>query len=145
MIPHFSSRELPPARQHDPEFGELSRLCFDVDASTVLLYDDVVTHRETEPGSFTRRFRCEERVEHLCLHLGRNTRAVVANPHFNCVTEISRTRGEHRLERCLAVLAPALADGIEAVGNQVQEYARDLLRENLERTGHVLEIPPQGN
>src|SRR5665213_2955141 len=77
------------ARQRYPEFGEPPGFGFDIDRATVLFHDDVVTHRQSEPGAFTRRLGRKERVEHLFLHLGRNAGAVVANPDFDMVTEVS--------------------------------------------------------
>ena len=54
----------------------------------MLLDDDVVTDGQAKPGSFSGRFGCEERIEHLFLHFGRNARAVVANPDFHTVAEV---------------------------------------------------------
>ena len=51
--------------QNDPEFGELTRPCLDVDRAAMLLDDDVVTHRKPEPGALAGRLGGEERVEHL--------------------------------------------------------------------------------
>jgi len=42
------------SRQHDLELSEKSGLRLDIYAAAVLLYDDVVAHRQTKPGTFAR-------------------------------------------------------------------------------------------
>jgi hypothetical protein len=39
-------------RQHDLELREKPGLRLDIDATAMLLYDDVVAHRQTKPGTF---------------------------------------------------------------------------------------------
>src|SRR3954451_1729336 len=133
------------SRQDDPEFSELSGLRLDIYPATVLFHDDVVAHRQTKPGPFTRRLSCEEWIEHLFLDLGRDARAVIANTDFHAVAEISRGCAEHWLEWYLAVIRLALGERVEPVRDQVQEYAGDLLRKQFERTGRLVELPPQGH
>jgi hypothetical protein len=65
-------------------------LRFDIDPATALFHDNVVAHRETKPGPFTRRLCRKERIEPLFLDLGGNTGAVVANPDFYRATQASR-------------------------------------------------------
>jgi hypothetical protein len=67
-------------RQYDPELSEKSGLRLDIDATAILLYDDVVAHRQAKPGTFARGFGREERIEHLFSNLGRDSGAVVSNP-----------------------------------------------------------------
>ena len=52
-------------------------------------HHDVVAHGQPEPGTFTGRFRREERVENLLLNVGRDARTVVADADFDPVAEIS--------------------------------------------------------
>ena len=60
-----------------PELG------LDIDPAAMLLDDDVVGHREAEPGSFSGRLGGEEGIEHLLPDLGRDAGAVVANADFD--------------------------------------------------------------
>jgi hypothetical protein len=53
----------------------------------MLLDDDVVTDGEPKPVALSGRFRLEEWIEHLLLHVSRNTGAVVADSNFHVVTE----------------------------------------------------------
>ena len=54
----------------------------------MLFDDDVVTDGEPKTCALAGRFRREKRIEHLLLHVRRNTGAVVADPDFHMVTEI---------------------------------------------------------
>ena len=45
-----------------------------------------------EACPLARGLRCEERVEHLLLHLGRYARAVVPYPDFDLIAEVPRCR-----------------------------------------------------
>ena len=47
----------------------------DVDAATVLLYDNVVAHRQAKPGTFPGRLGSEERVEYFLFDLFRDSGA----------------------------------------------------------------------
>ena len=85
-------------RQYDPEFGELSGLCLDLDRAAMLFYDDVVTHRQPKSGAFARRLGREKRVEYFLFDLVRNSGAVVANANFDFVTEILCRSGQRRFE-----------------------------------------------
>ena len=93
----------------------------------MLLDDDVVADREAESGTLARGLGGEKRIEHLFPHLGRNTTAVVANLDFDAVTEIFRRSRERGLVAIGPILCFALCRSIEAVGNEVEEYPRDLL------------------
>jgi len=75
-------------RQYDLELSEKSGLRLDIYAAAVLLYDDVVTHRQAKPGTFARGLGREERIEHLFFHVGGDSGAVVANPDFDGLAEI---------------------------------------------------------
>ena len=73
-------RDAAVAGQNDSELGELTRLCFDFDRACMLVDDDVMAERQAEARSLSRRLRCEERGEHLGLHLRGHAGAVVADP-----------------------------------------------------------------
>ena len=60
----------------------------------MLLDDDIVTDREPEPGTLTRRFRREEGIEYLFLDLGRNADAVIANRDLYAIAEVLRRGSE---------------------------------------------------
>jgi len=56
----------------------------------MLLDNDVVTDRETEAGAFPGGLGREEGIEHLLLHLGWNTSAVIANSDLDSLAEACR-------------------------------------------------------
>src|SRR4029450_9852233 len=101
----------------------------------MLLDNDVVTDREPEPGSFSGRLRCEERVEHLFFHVRWNTGAVVPNLDFNTVPK-APCRGH---KGWLITIAIGLGFGvccrIKAVRDQVQKHPRDILRKYVGFSG----------
>ena len=81
----------------------------------------------------------KERIEHLFPHLGRNPTAVVANPDFDAVAEIFRRRRERGLVAIGSILRLALCRSIEAIGNEIEEYPRDLLRKEISLAGRRVE------
>jgi hypothetical protein len=58
----------------------------------MLLDDDIVANGKAKAGAFSSRFGCEEGVEYLLLHLGRDACAVIPNPEFY-PNFVSRLRG----------------------------------------------------
>src|SRR4029450_12947907 len=90
--------------------------------------NDVVTDREPEPGSFSGRLRCEERVEHLLFHFRRNTGAVVPNLDFNTVPKAPCRSHKGWLIAFAISLRSPLCCRIKAVRDQVQKHPRDILR-----------------
>src|SRR5262249_32905950 len=102
------SDECRSARQDNPDFGEGTRLCFDLDYTPVLFHDDIVTDREAKASAFSRRFSREERVEHLFLHVGRHTGAVVADSDFNTIPQSFGRCREGRLVIAAVCLRSAL-------------------------------------
>src|SRR5262249_48719986 len=76
------------ARQNHPNFSERSRLCVYLDCATVLLDNDVVADGEPQPGAFSGRLGCKERIEHLFFHIRRNAGAIVTDRYFNPVTKV---------------------------------------------------------
>ena len=105
-----------------PGFG------LDINFAAVLLHDDVVRHRETKAGSFTGWLGREERVEHLFLHFGRDAGAVVANANFDGGSEVLRGGPQGWLKTRFFVLGLAFGRGIDAVRDQIEKCAGDLLR-----------------
>ena len=83
------------------------------------------------PSAFSGRLRREERIEHLLLHLGRNAGAVVADPDFHAVPEVLGRGSQGRLVVASVCFRFALGRRIEAVGDQVQQRPRDVLREDV--------------
>src|SRR4030095_8409372 len=97
----------------------------------MLLDNDVVTDREPEPGSFSGRLCCEERVEHLFFHVGWNTRAVIPNPDFHPITEAS-CRGHQGWFITITIsVGSTLCCRIKAVRDQVQKHPREILRKHV--------------
>ena len=107
------------AWQGNDELGEFAELGLDVDPAAMLLDNDVMCHREAEPGPFPGRFGGEEGIEHLFSHFGRDAGAVIANSDLDCLANISGGRAEHRLKSYVASLDLALGCCIKAVGNQI--------------------------
>src|SRR5581483_8641255 len=118
--------------QCDRELGKLAGLRVDVDGATVLFHDDVMRHRQPEPGAFARRLGREEGVEHLLPHLRRDAGAVVADADLDMVGAASCRGADDRLEGGAAIVRLALAHGIKAVRDQIQEDAGDFLRKYLD-------------
>src|SRR5260370_408136 len=96
----------PRTRQDNPEFGEYAGYRIDIDSAAMLFHDDVMAHRKTKPGAFTRRFGREEGIEYLLFYFGRYSSAIVADADLHLVTKILRRGGQRRLEAvtgfCLA-------------------------------------------
>src|SRR5262249_2505616 len=94
----------------------------------MLLHNDVVTDGEPEPGSFSGRLRCEERVEHFFFYFRWDARAVIPNPDFHTIAKAS-CRGHHGWFIAIAIRrGPALCRRIKAVRDQVEKPPRDILR-----------------
>jgi hypothetical protein len=102
-------------RKNNPNFGELSGPGIDLYRPAVLLDDDVVTNGQAKPRALASGLSREERVEQFVFHLGRNARAVVADPDLHAVPEVLGRGSKGRLVvaaiRCLF----ALGRCIEAV------------------------------
>src|SRR4029450_1362128 len=101
----------------------------------MLLHNDVVTDREPEPGSFSGRLRCEERVEHLFLYFRWNTGAVVPNPDFHTIAQAS-CRG-HQGWLIAIAFSPGFTLGrsVKSVGDQIEQNPCDVLREDISFAG----------
>src|SRR4051812_28940553 len=101
------------ARQGNDELGECAGLGLDINLAAVSLNDDVMSHRQAEPRSFSGRLGGEEGIEHLFPHVSRDAGAVIANPDFDRLAEIPSGRAEYWLEDTFAVLGLAPGCGIE--------------------------------
>src|SRR5580700_7769990 len=115
------------ARQVDREFGELADSAVDLDRAAMLLGDDVPADRQTEAGALAGRLGGEERLKQLVPDLGRNAGAVVADADFDRLAEIVRRRCQGRLELGVASLPLALGGGVEAIAEQIEADAGDVL------------------
>src|SRR6202040_1432546 len=133
------------ARQADGEFGELPDTAVDRDRATVLLGDDVPADRQAEPRPLAGRFGGEERLKQLVPDLWRNAGAVVADADFDRLAEIVRRRCQGRLELGVASLPVALGGGVEAIAEQIEADAGDVLRHQLDRGDSRAEIAFQGD
>src|SRR3974390_1099540 len=102
-----------------------------------------MAHGQPEPGTFSGRFRREERVENLLLDLGRDTRAIVADADFDSGAEISCYRLQLRF-KAIAGCHRALGCGVKPIRDQVQKRTGDLLRVNVRDPG-LIEIALQGD
>ena len=111
----------------------------------MLLDDDVVTYRQAEAGTLSRWFGREEGIEHFFPHLGRNSGAVVADADLDLVTEVLGRGSERWLAVASVRLGFALRGGVEAVGNEVKERPRDLLREQIDLASSRVKGPLQGD
>jgi hypothetical protein len=107
----------------------------------MLLDDDVVTDGKPKPGALSSRLSREERIEHLFFDLGRDTRAVVANPDLHTIAE-ALGRGS---EGWLAIIhfRFALRRRVEAIRDQVEQRPRNLLREYIDLASSGIERPLQ--
>src|SRR5215471_12427218 len=119
------------SRQPHRELGEVTDFAVDRDGATVLQRYDLVAYRQPKTGAFTGRLGREERLEQLVPVFRRNTDAIVAHPDLDASVEPA---GRHL--QCRAVssvaLATALASGIEAVADEVEKHASELLRHDVD-------------
>src|SRR3954447_9710790 len=131
----------------DRELGVGTRLALDRDRAAVLLGDYVVADRQTETGSFAGGLCREEGLEQLVLDLGRNASAVVAHRDLDRVIRLTRRHLQGRAEGAVAAVARALSHsgGVEAVAEQVEEEAGDLLRRHLDWRQAGLKIALPGD
>src|SRR5215208_1560385 len=114
------------AWQADGELGERAGFALNRDRAAMLLGDNVVADRQTEPGAFAGRLGGEEGLKELVLDLRRDAGTVVANPHLCGLAQIARPYGQHRAKPVRG-LAGALRCSVKAVPEQVQKRSGDLL------------------
>ena len=111
----------------------------------MLLDDDVVTNGQAEPSPFTGRLGRKEWVEQLLLHLGWDAGAVVADPDFDPVTEVLGRGGKRRLVAATIRFGFALCRRVEAVGDEVEQRPRNLLREQINLASGRVKGPFEGD
>src|SRR5215475_4099379 len=107
------------AWQSHPYFRELARLRIDLDRPAMLLDDDIVADGKAKAGALPSRLGCEERVEHLFLHLGWNAGAVVADPDFHLIAKAAGRGGKGWLVAIATGLGFPPGRRIKAVGDEV--------------------------
>src|SRR4029450_12092192 len=111
----------------------------------MLFHNDVVTDGEPEPGSFSGRLRCEERVEHLLFYFRWNTRAVIPNPDFHRIAKAS-CRGHQGWFIAIAIsLGSTLCCRIKTVRDQIEKHPRDILRKYVGLPSGPVELLLQGD
>src|SRR5262245_9539028 len=96
---------------------------------------------KAEAGALARRFCREEWIEHLLLHIRRNTGAVVPNSDFDAIAQTPRRGSERWLIAVATGLRLALSCRIEAVRDQIQKSPRDVLRKDLSLAGSRIKRP----
>jgi hypothetical protein len=121
------------ARQSNRELREIADPAVDLDTAAVLLGDDVVADRKPEAGPLAGRLGRKEGLEQLVFDLGWNAGAIVSDAEFNCVAGISRRYLQCRVELRVASLLLAFGGGIEAITEQVETNAGDLLGDKFDR------------
>src|SRR5215813_3977722 len=97
----------------------------------MLLDDDVMTDREAQSSPLSGGLGREERIENSLLHVGRNAAAVVANSDLHLVSKIFCRCQKCRFVAVVSGQSFTLCCGVETVGDEVEENARDFLRKNV--------------
>src|SRR6516165_9528979 len=118
------------SRQPHRELGEVTDFAIDRDRAAVLLRYDLVADRQSKPGALAGRLGREEGLEQLVPVFRRNTDAIVAHPDLDASVELAGRDLQCRAVSSVA-LAAALVSGIEAVADEVEEHARELLRHDV--------------
>src|SRR5262249_15635227 len=101
------------ARQAYRELGEFAGFAVDRDRAAVLLRDDVVADRETEPRPLAGRLGREKRLKQLVPDLGRDAGTVVAHPDLDRLAPIAGRHLEGRPIAGLPIAAGALGGGVK--------------------------------
>src|SRR5262249_14971843 len=97
----------------------------------MLLHNDIVTDGEPEPGSFSGRLRCEERVEHFFFYFRWNTRAVIPNADFHAIAKASCRGNQGGFIATAISFGSAFSRCIKAIGDQIKQRPRDVLWEDI--------------
>ena len=106
----------------------------------MLLRNDVIADRQAEPGALAGRLGGEEWLKELVLDLRGNAGAVVADAEFDPIAEISRRYLQGRLELRIASLLLAFGRRVEAIAEQVETNAGDVLGHQFDRGDGIGEI-----
>src|SRR5262245_58107174 len=99
----------------------------------MLLDDDVLPDGKPQASPCSDRCCREEWIEHLLLHVRRNTAAVVADPTLNVIAEILGCGSKNRL--VVVRLRFALRRCVKAIRNQVEKRPCNLPREKIDLPG----------
>src|SRR5262249_2020840 len=105
----------------------------------MLFDDDVVANRQAKARALTSWLSGEERIEHLFPDFGLNTNTIVPYPDLHAVTEAFGRGRDGRLKSITALLPLTLGCRIEAVRDQVQQDAVDLLGKSVDLPGRGVE------
>src|SRR5215472_16961774 len=105
----------------------------------MLLDDDVVTDRQPKAGALASWLGGEEGIEHLFPDLRRDPNTIIPDPNLYAVAEALGRSGDCRLKPVPTFLPLAFGGRIEAIGDQVQEHPRNLLRKSVDLTGRGIE------
>src|SRR6516225_9293634 len=127
------------SRQPHGELGEVTDFAIDRDGAAVLLSYDLVADRQSKPGAFASRLGREERLEQLVPVFRRNTDAIVTHPDFDGLAELAGRDLQCRAVSSVALAAP-LVSGIEAIADEVEEHASQLLWHDVNRCEIAVEV-----
>src|SRR6516162_11835300 len=107
----------------------------------MLLDNDVVADRQAKARALASWLGGEEGIEHLFPDLRRNPNTIIAYPDLHAVAEAFGRGGDGRFKAVAAFLSLALSCRIEAVGDQVQQDARDFLGISVDLASGRVEGP----
>src|ERR1700680_24665 len=96
-----------------------------------------------DTGALAGRFGGEEWLEQLVFDLRDNAGAVVAYADLDCIAEISRRYLQGRLELRVASFLLTFSGGVEAVAEQVETNAGNVLWHQFDRGNAMSEISLQ--
>src|SRR6516162_1627461 len=122
----FSRQRMSASRQPHRELGEVTDFAIDRDGAAVLLRYDLVADRQPKPGALAGRLGREERLEQFLAMLGRNADAVVADADLDTFAELAG-RNSQLGAKSSVNLAAAPGHGIEAIADEVEQHAADIL------------------
>src|SRR6516162_10125482 len=117
---------MPASRQPHRELGEGGDFDIDRDGAAVLLRYDLVADRQPKPGALAGRLGREEGLEELVPVFQGNTDAIVKHPDLDAFAEFAGRDLQCRAVSSVALAAP-LGSGIEAVADEVEQHAADVL------------------
>src|SRR6516225_7164026 len=98
----------------------------------MLLGHDVVADGKPEAGALAGRLGGEEWLKQLVFDLRWNANTVVADVDFNCIAQIACRHLQSRLELRVAPLLLAFGSGVEAIAEQVETDAGDVLGDEFD-------------
>src|SRR5205085_458288 len=95
---------------------------------------------QPQAGALAGRLGREERLEQLVFDLRRNAGAVVTNADFNRIAEFASRHLQRWPELCIAFLPLAFGGRVEAIAEQVETNAGDVLGSKFDWGDHVGKI-----